>query len=75
MQPPDDVEDEFLANEMQLNRETLMRLSPDLAQVPDATGRIPHVFLGELNAAEWLRFARLHSEHHLAILKDIEEAL
>ena len=75
VQPPTDVEGAYLTNEMQLNRETLMALSPDLAGVTAAEGRIPHVFLGELNAAEWLRFARLHSEHHLAILRDIEAAL
>jgi hypothetical protein len=73
--PPDEVEGAYLTNEMQLNRETLMALSADLTKVPGAEGRIPHVFLGELNASEWLRFARLHSEHHLAILRDIEAAL
>jgi len=75
VQPPEEVEAAYLSNEMQLNRETLMALSPELSKVPAAAGRIPHVFLGELNAAEWLRFARLHSEHHLAILRDIEAAL
>lgn len=30
--------------------------------------RIPHPLLGPLDAPEWLRFARIHADHHLAIL-------
>jgi hypothetical protein len=35
-------------------------------------GTLPHPFLGHLNAAQWLRFARVHTDHHLAIVDDID---
>lgn len=34
-------------------------------------GVIRHPLLGWLNAAQWWRFLRVHSEHHLAIVEDI----
>jgi hypothetical protein len=43
-------------------------LLPDLPSYP---GRLPHPFLGLLNAAEWLRTARIHSDHHLAIAREV----
>ena len=42
-----------------------------LSEIPEASGRIQHVYLGMLNAAEWLRIIRVHSEHHLAIIHEI----
>ena len=42
-----------------------------LADIPTAQGSLPHQFLGELDAAQWLRLARQHSDHHLAIIADI----
>jgi hypothetical protein len=32
-----------------------------------ASGRIPHQLLGPLTASQWVRFARIHTLHHLAI--------
>ncbi|MFT5476610.1 MAG: hypothetical protein ACI8Y8_001949 [Planctomycetota bacterium] len=40
-------------------------------KVAGAPGAIVHLQLGALSAAHWLRFARLHGEHHLAIVRDI----
>ena len=37
------------------------------AAIPGLPGAIPHQALGPLSAAQWLRFARLQAEHHLAI--------
>jgi len=36
------------------------------------TGRVAHPRLGMLNAGQWLKFIRLHLEHHLKQLKRIE---
>ena len=44
-------------------------LDPDaLANAPRA---IPHQEVGDLTATEWVRFARLHSTHHLVIVREI----
>lgn len=75
VRPPDEVVPEYLTMEMDQNRAMLAELASEVARVADAAGRIPHVYLGELDAGEWLRFARLHAEHHLAIARDIEAAL
>ncbi len=40
--------------------------------LPGIPGVIPHGFLGFFNAAQWLRFARIHTDHHLAIIDDID---
>jgi hypothetical protein len=36
--------------------------------------RLPHHALGLLTAAEWVRFAATHTDHHLRIVDDIEDA-
>ena len=35
---------------------------------------VPHQLLGDLTASEWVRFARVHTDHHLAIVDDIVAA-
>ncbi len=36
--------------------------------------KLPHHFLGLFTAAEWVRFAATHTDHHLRIVDDIEDA-
>jgi hypothetical protein len=46
--------------------------APELAgELPDGPLGIPHQALGVLGAAEWLRFARMHSAHHLRIARAV----
>ena len=74
VQPPDEVDLELLAEEYTgLGRllETVRGLAEQVASAP---GAIVHLQLGALSAAHWLRFARLHGEHHLAIVRDIARA-
>jgi hypothetical protein len=49
----------------------LEALGPDLDALRQCSGGLPHPALGVLAAPQWLRFARIHSEHHLAIIRDI----
>lgn len=42
-----------------------------LDAIPTAQGYLQHRFLGEMTAAEWLRLARVHAEHHLIIIREI----
>jgi len=44
-----------------------------LSDAPATTG-IPHQALGVLSGAEWIRFARMHSAHHLAIVAAVLRA-
>jgi hypothetical protein len=40
-----------------------------------ARGFVPHQLLGDLDAAGWLRFARVHAAHHLVIAREVERRL
>ncbi len=69
--PDADVDPEFLATELRMNREALEKLREIEAEISAAPGWIPHQVLGPLGATHWLRFAALHARHHWAIVRDI----
>jgi hypothetical protein len=69
--PPERPDPELLESELARNRESVGALEGRAEGIARAEGLIPHRQLGELSAAEWLRFARLHTEHHLAIAQEI----
>ena len=69
--PPDTVSREELLDSLARSRRKYAETEALLPQIPAAAGRLPHHHLGLLNASEWLRLARLHSEHHRAIIRDI----
>jgi len=41
----------------------------------DLKGKWMHPALGPLSAPQWIRFCRIHTEHHLKIAEEIREAL
>lgn len=55
-------------------REGLEAVGEVLPRVAGAPMIIPHQELGALDATRWLRFARLHTVHHLEILGAIARA-
>jgi hypothetical protein len=55
-----------------LSFDRVLTISPFLH---DLKGRWTHPALGALNAPEWFRFVRVHTDHHLAIVDDIAKAL
>ncbi|MFT4538088.1 MAG: hypothetical protein ACI841_003716 [Planctomycetota bacterium] len=71
VQPPDPIEKDLLAMEVDVFAKALDVADGLREEVLQAPGLIPHHALAELTAAQWLRFARLHTEHHLAIVADI----
>lgn len=75
VQPGDAVNPEFLTNELRGARAASAALRGRAAEVRSAPGWIPHQELGPLNAAHWLRFARLHAAHHLAIADEVAAAV
>ena len=46
-----------------------------LDAAPASSLTIAHHELGDLNAVEWIRFARIHTQHHLEIIDEILAAL
>jgi DinB superfamily len=73
--PPDRPERALLDAELGRVRAGVAELIGRGEAIASAAGRIAHRQLGELSAAEWLRFARLHTAHHLGIARDLARAL
>jgi len=46
-------------------------LAADLDALRAAPRVIPHQLLGDLTGPEWVRFARVHTNHHLQILDEV----
>jgi len=49
----------------------LMGRGEAIAAAPDG---VPHQLIGVLSAAQWVRFARMHSAHHLRIARGLLRA-
>jgi hypothetical protein len=60
-----------LAARLDALRREAAELSGRRAALVRTPGRIPHFALGALRADQWLRFARIHTAHHLAIVGNI----
>lgn len=55
-------------------KEQVRELREDIEVIVALAGRIAHPVLGAFSAAQWVRFAHIHVEHHLSIIRDIEKA-
>ena len=76
--PPDTSSAEELATRLKESLEELCEIeslsSSGSARAKLRSGRRHHFAFGDLNALEWLRFARIHTRHHLRIIRDIRRA-
>jgi hypothetical protein len=72
--PPPRLERPALLDALQGSRAALEAVGRVLGSVAEAPWIIPHQVLGALDARRWLRFARVHSAHHLRILGAIAGA-
>jgi len=50
-------------------------LAGDLEALRAAPRAIPHQLLGDLSGVEWVRFARVHTDHHLVIVDEVLAAV
>lgn len=71
VRPPAMVSRENLEEALERSRAKLEHLAAHLEALAGTTGRLEHPRLGPLNGPEWIRFVRVHSEHHHAIIRDI----
>ncbi len=69
--PPVDLSLEELRQSLARSRSRLEAIEPHLPILSSLTERSPHPFFGALTPAEWLRVARIHTEHHIAIVEDL----
>jgi hypothetical protein len=54
--------------------ERVQALAPRAEEIATSETRLPHFALGPMTPAQWLRFARIHFDHHLAIARETESA-
>lgn len=71
VRPPDVVRRDFLAEWLSSNRLDFEELSARTGEIEAAHKRIPHQVLGPLTATRWLRFAAMHTRHHLDIAREV----
>lgn len=73
--PPEEPGRGELEHSLARNRQALSALAPHLPALSHLEGRLRHPRLGMLDAPQWLRFVRIHSTHHLAIIRDVASRL
>jgi hypothetical protein len=69
--PPETVTRADLEKVLARSRKKYAETEALLPVLPTRTGGLPHPYMGTLRADEWLRLARVHSDHHLAIIREL----
>ncbi len=72
--PPDGLNKELLARDLERMTKATQRLEPMLDELHAIPRKFLHLYYGPLNALEWLRFMGMHCRHHLGIVEEIENA-
>lgn len=72
--PPDAPSRDEVRKALSRSRHRFEQTTAVLPQIPEAQGYFTHTYFGDLDAAQWMRCARIHSEHHLAIIQEIDAA-
>jgi len=73
--PPAEVSRDRLAELLEESRRELEEIGALSGAMGHRKGRIRHFIFGELDALQWLRFARIHTRHHLKIIRDIQRRM
>ena len=69
--PPDQVSRQVLEERARRTHAQLRELEAHLEALRRSDARLPHPVFGALTAPQWVRFAGVHSRHHLLIVRDI----
>lgn len=70
--PAPDVERQTVRKSLTDSRTAMSWVAQNFHHLGAARGRLAHPVLGKLNARQWIRFIRIHTEHHLRIIDDID---
>jgi hypothetical protein len=71
VRPPGEVQWDYLIEWLDGNRADIALLEGQSQAIAIAPGRIPHQLMGPLSASHWVRFAAMHTEHHLKIARAV----
>ena len=72
--PPENPDPEIVRDTFEQNRNDLKPWFERPDAIARAKGSIRHRDLGAMGASQWLRFARIHGWHHLAIMREVVDA-
>ena len=72
--PPEELTRDELEADMARSRRAYDRTPEILGQAAASGWRTKHPYFGMLDAGQWLKLARIHADHHLAIIDDIDAA-
>ena len=72
--PAPDTDMNELRKWVRVSRMAYDRMASLAPTLPELSSFIPHPILGPLDARAWLRTIRIHGEHHLGIIRDIDSA-
>lgn len=75
MEPSAGVSREEVRAALAKSRGQLESLAAKIPDLRKFRGRLPHLRLGNLNSIQWLRFLRIHTDHHLRVTREIHAAL
>lgn len=73
VRPPERVQLELVRSWLADGRAAIAALDP--ARLGPTELKVRHQVLGPLDAPQWARFARVHTEHHLAIADEVVAAV
>ena len=74
VQPEPDTGFDEIQKWSRVSRMAFQRMADIAPALPEKSYYLPHPILGHADARTWLRMIRIHAEHHLAIIRDIDEA-
>jgi len=71
VRPPAKIDRALLGDWLQTAERGFAKFAQQSAQLAAAPGRVPHQLLGPLSATLWVRFANVHTRHHLSIANEL----
>lgn len=74
VQPPDKITIDEIRKWASISHTAFRRMADIAPTLPENTFYVSHPIIGSLNARAWLRTLRIHCEHHLAIIRDVDAA-
>lgn len=73
VRPPEQIDPQLFDTWLNDARQGFQALRPE--QWTERSLKIPHQILGPLDAQQWLRFALVHTHHHLQIAHEVLQAV
>jgi hypothetical protein len=71
VRPPVNIDRALLSDWLATAEIGFAKFAAEPAALAAAPGRVPHQLLGPLSGILWVRFANVHTRHHLAIVEEV----